>query len=185
MEDMRIIDLYNSRDERAIAETRRKYGPYCNKIALNLLGSPEEAEECVSDALFAAWRQIPPLIPRSLRAFLGRVTRNLSVSRYRSLKAKRRCPGMEELLSELSDCLPDSNTLDAQVDSRALTGVITRWLDELPPRDRELFVLRYWFCDSLSDVAARMKETPQALSQRAYQLRRSLKNRLEKEGYTI
>ncbi|WP_304432133.1 RNA polymerase sigma factor [Acutalibacter muris] len=101
---MRIIDLYNSRDERAIAETRRKYGPYCNKIALNLLGSPEEAEECVSDTLFAAWRQIPPLIPRSLRAFLGRVTRNLSVSRYRSLKAKRRCPGMEELLSELSDC---------------------------------------------------------------------------------
>lgn len=81
--------------------------------------------------------------------------------------------------------LPDSNTLDAQVDSRALTGVITRWLDELPPRDRELFVRRYWFCDSLSDVAARMEETPQALSQRAYQLRRSLKNHLEKEGYTI
>ena len=92
---------------------------------------------------------------------------------------------MDQLLSELSDCLPDGDTLEDQVDSRALTAVITRWLDELPPRDRELFVRRYWFCDSLSDVAAQMEETPQALSQRAYQLRKSLKNRLEKEGYTI
>ena len=89
MEDTRIIELFKRRDELAISETRRKYGPYCNKIALNLLGSVEDAEECVSDALFAAWRQIPPLIPRSLRAFLGRVTRNLSVSRYRSERACR------------------------------------------------------------------------------------------------
>ena len=185
MEDTRIIDLYNRRDELAITETRRKYGPYCNKIAMNLLGSTEDAEECVSDALFAAWRQIPPLIPRSLRAFLGRVTRNLCVSRYRSVKAQKRSCGMAQLLSELSDCLPDGDTLEDQVDSRALTAVITRWLDELPPRDRELFVRRYWFCDSLSDIAAHMEEPPQALSQRAYQLRKSLKNRLEKEGYTI
>lgn len=185
MDDIRIIDLFRRRDELAIDETRRKYGPYCNKIALNLLGSPEDAEECVSDALFAAWRQIPPLIPRSLRAFLGRVTRNLSVSKYRSGKAQKRSCGMEELLSELSDCLPDGNSLDDQVDSRALAIVITRWLDTLAPWDRELFVRRYWFCDSLGDIAAGMGETPQQLAQRTFQLRKSLKQRLEKEGYSI
>lgn len=185
MDDRHIINLFRRRDELAIDETRRKYGPYCNKIALNLLGSPEDAEECVSDALFAAWRQIPPLIPRSLRAFLGRVTRNLSVSKYRSGKAQKRSCGMEELLSELSDCLPDGNSLDDQVDSRALTVVIAGWLDTLAPLDRELFVRRYWFCDSLGDIAAEMGETPQQLAQRTFQLRKSLKQRLEKEGYTI
>lgn len=185
MDDRHIIDLFRRRDELAISETRRKYGPYCNKIALNLLGSPEDAEECVSDALFAAWRQIPPLIPRSLRAFLGRVARNLSVSKYRSRNARKRSCGMDELLSELSDCLPDGNSLDDQVDSRALTGIITGWLDTLDPRDRELFVRRYWFCDSLGDIAAEMEEVPGQLAQRTFQLRRSLKQRLEKEGYSI
>lgn len=185
MDDKRIINLFFRRDEQAIAETRRKYGPYCNKIALNLLGSYEDAEECVSDALFAAWQKIPPLIPRSLRLFLGRLTRNLSVSRYRSLSAgKRRC-GMDDLLTELSDCLPDGNSLEDRVDSRALAALISRWLDGLPPRDRELFVLRYWFCDSLTDIAVQAEETPQKLAQRTYQLRRSLKQFLEKEGYTI
>ncbi len=185
MDDMRIIELYKRRDELAISETRRKYGPYCNKIALNLLGSREDAEECVSDALFAAWRQIPPLIPRSLRAFLGRVTRNLSVSRYRSGTASKRSCGMEDMLSELADCLPDGSSLEDQVDARALTNIITRWLDSLAARDRELFVRRYWFCDSLSDIAAEMEETPAMLAQRTFGLRKSLKNRLEKEGYTI
>lgn len=185
MDDMHIISLFRRRDELAITETRRKYGPYCNKIALNLLGSPEDAEECVSDALYAAWQQIPPLIPQSLRTFLGRITRNLSVSRYRSNKAKKRSCGMDDMLSELSDCLPDGSSLEDQVDSRALTAAITGWLDTLVPGDRELFVRRYWFCDGLSDIAAEMEETPQQLAQRTYRLRKSLKKRLEKEGYTI
>lgn len=185
MDDRRIIDLFRRRDELAIAEARRKYGPYCNKIALNLLGSPEDAEECVSDALYAAWQKIPPLIPQSLRAFLGRVTRNLSISKYRGMSTKKRSCGMDELLSELSDCLPDGNSLEDQVDSRALTAAITRWLDAQCPRDRELFVRRYWFCDSLTDIAAGTEETPGQLAQRAYRLRKSLKQSLEKEGYTI
>lgn len=185
MDDTRIIDLYRRRDELAIDETRRKYGPYCSRIAMNLLGSPEDAEECVSDALFAAWRQIPPLIPQSLRTFLGRVTRNLCVSRYRAQRAKKRCRGMEELLSELSDCLPDGSSLEEQVDSRALSGAISLWLDGLVPRDRELFVRRYWFGDSLTEIAVRMEDTPQQLAQQTYRLRRSLKQCLEKEGYTV
>lgn len=185
MDDMHIISLFRRRDELAITETRRKYGPYCQKIAMNLLGSREDAEECVSDALYAAWRQIPPLMPRSLRIFLGRVTRNLSVSRYRADRARKRSCGMDELLSELSDCLPDGCSVEEEADSRALSVTISGWLDTLSPGDRELFVRRYWFCDSLMDIAARMEETPRQLAQRTYRLRKLLKQCLEKEGYTI
>lgn len=184
MEDKRIIDLFRRRDELAITETQRKYGAYCHRIAMNLLSVPEDAEECVSDVLFAAWSQIPPLIPRSLRAYLGRITRNLCVSRFRSGKAQKRA-GMEELLSELSDCLPDRTGTEEQADARALPGIISLWLDELSPADRELFVRRYWYCDSLSDIAGAMEETPGQLAQRTFQLRKSLKKRLETEGYTI
>lgn len=184
VEDKRIIELFRRRDERAIVETRRKYGGYCHSIAYNLLSVREDAEECVSDALFAAWRQIPPAFPRSLRAFLGRITRNLSISRYRAGAAKKRFSGIEDLLTELEDCLPDSNGLESQVDSRALAGLISQWLDTLTPQDRELFVRRYWYGDSLGDIAAAMEETPQELAQRTFRLRKLLKHLLEKEGYS-
>lgn len=185
MEDSRIIELFQRRDEQAIAETRRKYGGYCHQIAFNLLSVREDAEECVSDALFAAWRQIPPVFPQSLRAFLGRITRNLSISRYRAGAAKKRSSGMEDLLLELEDCLPDGNDLESQVDTRALAGLISRWLDTLTPRDRELFVRRYWYGDSLVDISAAMEETPQELAQRTFRLRKMLKRLLEKEGYSL
>lgn len=189
MEDKRIIELFRRRDEQAIAEARNKYGGYCHKIAYNLLSVHEDAEECVSDALFAAWRQIPPVFPKSLRTFLGRITRNLSISRYRASAAKKRSPnmgpGMEQLLTELEDCLPDGNDLDAQVDSQALAALISRWVDGLTPRDRELFVRRYWYGDSLGEIARAMEETPRELAQRTFRLRKMLKNLLEKEGYSI
>ena len=185
MEDKRIIELFQRRDEQAIAETRRKYGGYCHKIAYNLLSVQEDAEECVSDALFAAWRQIPPVLPQSLRSFLGRITRNLSISRYRAGTAKKRASGIEALLSELEDCLPDGNDLDTQVDSRALAGLISRWVDGLTARDQELFIRRYWYGDSLQEIAAAMEETPQELAQRTFRLRKMLKYRLEEEGYSI
>ena len=117
MEDERIIQLYNQRDEGAVQATREKYGGLCFRIALNLLSVREDAEECVNDVYFAAWRQIPPLLPASLGAFLGRVTRNLAISRYRASTAQKRDRGVGLLLSELEECLPDGNSLDAQVDS--------------------------------------------------------------------
>ena len=185
MEDQIIVALYWSRDQRALGESQKKYGSLCFRLSENILASREDAEECVSDALYAAWRQIPPLIPRSLRTFLGRVTRNLSVSRYRADRAGKRSCGMDELLSELSDCLPDGCSVEEEADSRALSVTISGWLDTLSPGDRELFVRRYWFCDSLTDIAAQMEETPQQLAQRTYRLRKLLKQCLEKEGYTI
>lgn len=106
MEDAAIVALYWNRDEAAIAETQRKYGSYCQAIAQNILSSREDAEECVSDAWNAAWNAMPPQRPGSLSAFLGRIVRNLSISRWRRDRAQKRYAGLEVLLSELEDCLP-------------------------------------------------------------------------------
>ncbi len=185
VEDKGIVELFSRRDERGIQEARRKYGGFCFKIAINLLGVKEDAEECVSDALYAAWRQIPPAVPRSMRAFLGRITRNLSISRYRTATAQKRGGGMEELLCELEECLPDRKGLDDQVDSRALTELISRWLDSLTTGDRELFVRRYWYGDSLQDMAGDLEQSPRELAQRTFWMRKKLKQVLEREGYTV
>ena len=99
MEDRDIVALYHARSESAIAETARKYGAFCLRIALNLLGVREDADECVNDTYLAAWTRMPPELPASLRAFLGRITRNLSISRYRLLRAQKRYAGMDALLS--------------------------------------------------------------------------------------
>ena len=112
MEDTVIIALYWERNERAIEETREKYGGYCYGIAMNLLHSPEDAEETVSDTWHAAWNAIPPEKPSSLRAWLGRVVRNLSLNRWNREHRQKRDLGLTELLSELEDCLPARETAD-------------------------------------------------------------------------
>ena len=106
MDDAAIIELYWARDEDAIVQTQQKYGPYCRTIAKNILGVPEDAEECVSDTWHRAWNAMPPQRPDSLGAFLGRIVRNLSISRWRRERAQKRYAGLEEQLSELEDCPP-------------------------------------------------------------------------------
>ena len=133
MEDAAIVALYWSRDEAAIAETQRKYGAYCRTIAQNILGSWEDAEECVSDAWHRAWNAIPPQRPDSLPAFLGRIVRNLSLSRWRRERAQKRYAGLDAMLSELEDCLPDHRGVEEAVEGRALTSCIERWLEGLDP----------------------------------------------------
>ncbi len=184
MRDEAIIRLFFERDERAIGETGAKYGPYCSKIALNLLESPEDAEECVQDTFFAAWNRIPPERPASLRVFLGRITRNLAISRYRRNKALKRYAGMEEQLEELADCLPSSDGVEPEFERRELGRIISRWLDTLPETDRTLFVRRYWYGESVERLARGRGERPNSLAQRLRRLRLSLKNALEKEELT-
>lgn len=112
MEDGEIIRLYLARDEDALRQTQEKYGPFCRRVAGNLLTREEDTEECVNDALLAAWQNIPPQRPRSLRAFLGRIVRNLAISRWRADHAQKRDTGLETLLSELEDCLPGPDTAE-------------------------------------------------------------------------
>ena len=183
MDDAGIIALFNARDERSLEETAAAYGPWCRAIAMNLLGVREDAEECVSDALHALWRRIPPESPESLRVYLGRIVRNIAVSRRREKDAQKRGGGQLELLmSELGECVPDGFDVEAEVERRALGESISRWLDTLPERERALFVRRFWYGESVTVLAREERCTPPQLTQRLRRLRLKLKAHLEKEG---
>ena len=182
MEDERIIELFNARDEAAIHEAQVKYGAYCSGIAINLLGVREDAEECVSDAWHAAWNSIPPERPRSLRAFLGRITRNISISRWRREHAQKRFDGMDVLLSELDECVPGPFDVERELESRALTELIERWLSTLDARERALFVRRYWYGEGVAELARECGCSPAQLTQRLYRLRQRLRKQIESVG---
>lgn len=185
MEDQQIIDLYNARCEQAISETDRKYGSFCRQLALSILTIREDAEECVSDTYFTVWNKIPPELPRSLRAFLGRITRNLCISRYRANHAQKRYSGMDLLLSELNDCVPAPKTTEELADSRRLGELISQWLDTLSAEDRVLFVRRYWYGDALRDLALEAGCGTNQLAHRMLRLRSRLRAALEAEGVGI
>ena len=185
MDDKAIITLYHNRDEAAIIETQIKYGSFCKRIAMNILQVAEDAEECVNDTYHAAWNRMPPEFPSSLSAFLGRITRNISISKFRANRAKKRYNGIELLLSELEECIPSPVKTEDALDAKELTTYISRWLNSLPSDDSALFVQRYWYGQSVQDLAGKIPCSPGKMAQRMLKLRKSLKNFLEKEGITI
>ncbi len=185
MEDEAIIGLYWQRDELAIEETRTKYGGYLYGIAFNLLHSPEDAEETVSDTYHAAWNAMPPERPNSLRAWLGKVTRNLSLGRWNREHRRKRDAGITELLGELADCLPAPDTAEKALEAKELRDALDRWLASLGRADRVLFLRRYWYGLSLQELAVREGTSPAKLAQRMLRLRQSLRNALEKEGISL
>lgn len=182
MDDLAIVELYHRRSERAIAESDKKYGGLCRSIALRLLGVREDAEECVNDTWHAAWNKMPPERPRALGAFLGRITRNLSISRWRRDHAQKRYEGMEVLLSELEDCVPAPGSVEEAVDRAQLSAAISAWLEGLTEVDRRLFLRRYWYGDGVKELAAAAGMGANALAQRLLRLRRGLQAFLETEG---
>ncbi len=185
MDDPAIVELYCQRDERAIAETDRQYGAQCRSIALRLLGVREDAEECVNDTWHTAWNSIPPERPRVLGAFLGRITRNLSISRWRRDHAQKRYAGMEVLLSELGDCVPAPGTVEENLERRQLAQAISAWLDSLEEADRRLFVRRYWYGEAVKTLAAEEGTGANALAQRLLRLRKGPRAFLESEGVEL
>ena len=180
MEDQDIIDLYFSRDERAIRETDVKYGVFCKGIAMGLLGNFQDAEECVSDTYLRTWNSIPPKRPVSLKAFLGKIIRNLSIDRLRHRHASRHDSDLEIMLSELEPYLPA-----AEVEEDLLTGLLDGFLAGLEPLDRKLFMGRYWHAYPVSRLADYYGMTPNAVSLRLHRLRERLRTYLEKGGYTL
>ena len=185
MEDIQIINLYWLRDERAISETDHKYGAFCHKIAMNILHSFQDSEECVSDTYGRCWDTMPPQRPGSLRAYLGTIIRNLSISRYRSSRAQKRFGGAEVLLSELSDCVPAPENIQRTVEAGELGELISRWLDGLGEEDRALFLRRYWNGDAVKDLALELGVRPNVLTKRLLRLRESLRRSLEREGVAV
>ncbi|MBQ8647783.1 MAG: sigma-70 family RNA polymerase sigma factor [Oscillospiraceae bacterium] len=184
MEDHAIVELYWARESRAIEESDRKYGRLCRSLAADLLASREDAEECVNDAWLRAWNTMPPQRPGSLGAFLARITRNLSIDRWRAARAKKRGEGLTLLTDELEDCVPAPAAGDV-AESREIARVIGRWLESLPAADRVAFVRRYWYGQRLDELAASLGEQPARMAQRMYRLRLALRRALEEEGVSL
>lgn len=184
MEDLEIIRLYFARVETAIAETAKKYGGYCAAIAKNILGSPEDTEECLSDTWLSAWNAIPPQEPKNLRTFLGRIARNAALDRWRKHAAAKRSPGAELVLEELEDCVGGSSLEDA-FDARLLGEAIAAYLDTLPPVQRQVFLRRYWYCDPVADIAGAFSCTESKVKSMLHRVRMGLKAYLEQEGFDL
>ena len=185
MEDNEIIELYWKRDEVAILETDKKYGKYCSKIAYNILANVEDSEECVNDTYLRAWNSIPPQKPGKLGAWLGKVVRNIAFDLWKKNHRQKRYAGMEQLLSELEDCIPSPATVEHQIEEQELTEVINTWLALLPQNDRILFMRRYWNGETVNTLAQESGVSPANMAKRMYRLRQNLKSKLEKEGYSL
>lgn len=183
MEDQQIIDLYWSRSETAIAETNRKYGKYCYSIAYNILTNNEDAEESVSDAYMAAWTSMPPKRPSILAAFLGKITRHLSIDRWRARNRYKRGGGEIVLaLEELEDCVADSQTVEKAYAQKRLIQVFRRFLEALPETERRIFLCRYWYLDSISDISNYYGFSNSKVTSMLYRTRKKLRVVLEEEG---
>ena len=185
MEDQQIIKLFWDREEQAVNETAHKYSAYCYAIAFNVLSVKEDAEECVNDTLQKAWDSIPPNRPDNLKAWLGKVCRNVALNLWQKNHAKKRNQGMDLLLSELEDCIPSSNTVEKEIENSEISMCINRWLQTLPREDRILFVRRYWFGDAVKDLANTRGISPKTIAQKLLRLRKGLKAALEKEDIQL
>lgn len=185
MEDSRIVQLYWDRDQEAIPATSEKYGSYCGSIARNILGSREDAEECVNDTWHRAWDTMPPQKPSSLRAYFCRIVRNLSIDRWRARYSQKRGEGLGSLALELEECVPAVPSAEEQWEMEEIGAAVERWLRQQRAGDRRLFVGRYFYGAAVRDLAAAIGGSPNGTTQRLRRLRNSLRRALEQEGVTL
>ena len=182
MDDQKIIELYWNRSDTAITETDQKYGKYCYSIAYNILTNNEDAEESVSDTYMAAWKTIPPTRPSILATFLGKITRHLSIDRWRSRNRHKRGGGEIVLaLEELEDCVADNQTTEKAFEQKQLASMFNRFLESLPETDRQIFLCRYWYLDSISDIANYYGFSNSKVASMLHRTRKKLRAVLEKE----
>ena len=155
MNDREIIALYLQRSEEAIRASIDSYGSYCRAIAARILDDPEDVEEAVADTWLRAWESIPPQNPRHLRLYLGKLTRNLALSRWRKNTAQCRGSGQVMLaLEELGECVSTSDTPEALLDTKALAASISAFLRRLPARQKQIFLRRYFYLEETASIAA-------------------------------
>ena len=186
MDDAKIVQLYLDRDEQAIPETANKYGNYCTSIAKNILSNQEDAEECVNDTYLNTWNAIPPHKPKMLSTFLGKIVRNLAFNRYKHNIADKRGGGeLTEVLDELAGCVSGNDDVEQAYEYKELVKAINDFLGVLPVVKRNIFVCRYWYTDSISDIAARYNMTYTAVSMELNRLRTKLHNYLIERGYEL
>ena len=184
MTDEKIIQMYFNRDEAAIDETSRKYGSYCFKIANNILNDREDAEECLNDTWMQAWNAIPPTRPAHLKLFLARLARNLSLNRYRAKYTQKRGSGeIAFILDELEECLSGQSDVETLYIAKELQAAINQFVRALPEKEGNVFIRRYFFSDSIKEIADRYHISENNARVMLNRTRNKLRDRLEKEGY--
>ncbi len=185
LDDSKIIDLFYARSERAIIELSKKYGAVCNKVARNILNNNLDVEECVNDAYLGAWNSIPPQNPNPLLTYICRIVRNISISKYHANTAIKRNSFYDVALDELEDCLASYLNVEEEISANELSHLLDNFLDTLDQENRVMFVRRYWFSDSITDISARFQISNNNVSVRLSRTRDKLKKYMEKEGYIL
>jgi RNA polymerase sigma-70 factor (ECF subfamily) len=186
MDDNQIVDLYWERSETAISETAKKYGRYCHYIAFNVLRNDEDSEECVSDTYLNAWNSMPPHRPSVFKTFLGKLTRNISLNKYKQLTAEKRGNGqMPLIIDELHECLPTTESTESITDDIVLVDVFNCFLAALSVEQRKIFMRRYWYMSSIKEIATDYGMGESKVKMSLLRSRNELKCLLEKEGITI
>ncbi len=183
MNDNAIVALYWDRNETAIRETSAKYDGYCFSIANNILGDFGDAEECVNDTYLAAWNCIPPHKPTELSTFLGKIARRTALKKLRERRAGKRGGGQAVLaLDELLECIPSEKTIDDDLEEKALTELLNSFVSSLGTNERRIFVCRYWYLDSVADIAEEFGYSQSKVKTTLHRTRRRLLEYLNKEG---
>ena len=184
MDDKSIVDLYLNRNEEAITHTDEKYGRYCFCIAYNILTNREDAEESVSDTYMAAWNAIPPRRPSVLSTFLGKITRHISIDRWRARSAEKRGGGELPLaLEELNDCIAGMQNVEMEYERKEISRAYLKFLDALPITERRVFLCRYWYVDSIEMIAERFGFSQSKVKTMLHRTRSKLRKQLAEEGY--
>lgn len=186
MTDSEIIVLYQKRDETAIAETEKAFGGYCHAIAYHILRNVSDAKECVNDAYMALWQAIPPACPEQLKAFLGKTVRNIALNRAKQSTRKKRGGGQRELLlSELEDCIPAVTSVEQGAEDRVITECIECFLYAQPEEKRTIFLRRYWYADSLREIAKMSRMSVGKVKSILFRMRKELQESLTEEGVEL
>ena len=184
MEDLQIIELYFERNENAIKETDAKYGKLCFRVANNILKNSEDSEECVSDTYLSAWNQIPPTRPNNFMAFLCKITRNLSLKRMKFLTAAKRTSVATVSFDEIEGYVSDDQ-LRADINEIELGMIFSKFLRSEKPEARNVFIRRYWFFDSVSEIAAQYSFSESKVKSMLFHTRNRLRDYLKKEGIEV
>ena len=184
MEDERIVDLYWARDERAVTETEHKYGGYCRAIARNILTDEEDTRECVNDTWLGAWNAMPEDRPARLGAYLAAITRRVALNRWKAARTQNRGGGETPLvLEELSECVPGGESAEAALEAKELGRAVAAFVRALPDTERRVFLCRYWYLDSIADIAGTFGFSQSKIKSMLARTRKKLLTYLRKEGF--
>lgn len=186
MDDNEIVQLFRDRNEAALSAMEKKHGRRCRTVAENILNNREDAEECVNEAYMKLWELIPPHCPEALGAFLCRIVRNTAINVLKAKNTEKRGKGTAAVaFEELEECIPDKSSVEHIYENKELLAAVNRFLRQTSIESRRIFVLRYWYCCDLSEIAERFGTRKNTVSVILNRTRKRLRKYLEEEGYEL